>query len=152
MVNKISEVENQEAIESLFKSPMGNSKIAVVLGSKSDIDKAKSGLQILIDNKIPFEIRILSAHRNPKELTEFIEQSEVKIFIAMAGLSAALPGFIASHTDKPVLGVPVESGTLGGLDSLLSIAQMPPGVPVATFGINNSKNAALFAIKILDLL
>ncbi|MHA2060415.1 MAG: 5-(carboxyamino)imidazole ribonucleotide mutase [Candidatus Ranarchaeia archaeon] len=132
-------------------SPEGSAKIAIVLGSKSDIKTAKPAFDVFVQAKVPFEVQIISAHRNPKELREFITQAQHDIFIAVAGLSAALPGAIAALTPKPVLGVPVDAGTLGGVDALLSIAQMPPGVPVATFGINNAKNAALFALKILDL-
>ena len=94
---------------------------------------------------------LISAHRDPDKLDAYIKSSNVKIFIAIAGLSAALPGVIASRSDKPVIGVPV-SGTLNGMDSLLSIAQMPKGVPVACVGVDNGDNAAWLAIRILKLL
>lgn len=123
--------------------------IAVISGSKSDqliVDKI---LVRLMDRCISFEHRVLSAHRDPKELEEYISGSDARVFIAVAGLSAALPGVVASRTSRPVIGVPV-SAKLGGLDALLSIVQMPPGVPVACVGIDNGENAALLAIRILE--
>ena len=120
------------------------------MGSKSDMDIAKKAENILDEHGGPYEAVILSAHREPEKLREYIQSTESKIFIAIAGLSAALPGFIASHTDKPVIGVPV-SAKLGGLDALLSIIQMPSGVPVACVGIDNGVNAALLALRILGV-
>ncbi|MCK4287326.1 MAG: AIR carboxylase family protein, partial [Candidatus Lokiarchaeota archaeon] len=107
--------------------------------------------KILNENGIKYDLQILSAHRNPEELDDYIQSCDSLIYIAVAGLSAALPGVIASKTDKPVIGVPV-STKLGGLDALLSIAQMPPGVPVASVGIDRGENAAHLAIRILNLL
>ncbi|MDQ1312646.1 5-(carboxyamino)imidazole ribonucleotide mutase [Methanothrix sp.] len=123
--------------------------IAVISGSISDqliVDRILSRLK---DGGVSFEHRVLSAHRNPKELEEYVSGTDAHVFIAVAGLSAALPGVIASQTHRPVIGVPV-SAKLGGLDSLLSIVQMPPGVPVACVGIDNGDNAALLAIRILE--
>ena len=123
--------------------------IAVISGSISDhliVDRILSRLK---DEGISFEHRVLSAHRNPQELEEYVSGTDAHVFIAVAGLSAALPGVIASQTHRPVIGVPV-SAKLGGLDSLLSIVQMPPGVPVACVGIDNGDNAALLAIRILE--
>ena len=123
--------------------------IAVISGSKSDqvvVDKIIARLE---ENGACYECKILSAHRNPKELEEYIENTRARVFIGVAGLSAALPGYIASRTKKPVIGVPV-SGKLGGLDALLSIVQMPPGVPVACVGIDGGENAALLALRILE--
>jgi 5-(carboxyamino)imidazole ribonucleotide mutase len=123
--------------------------IAVISGSKSDqviVDKA---LRKLDENRAIYEHRIISAHRNPEELEKYIIETDARVFIAIAGLSAALPGVIASRTKRPVIGVPVSS-KLGGLDALLSIVQMPPGVPVACVGIDNGENAALLALKILE--
>jgi 5-(carboxyamino)imidazole ribonucleotide mutase len=94
---------------------------------------------------------VISAHRNPDELDRYISSTDAKVFIAIAGLSAALPGVLASRTTKPVIGVPV-SAKLGGLDALLSIAQMPPGVPVGSVGIDNGANGAYLALRILDLI
>jgi len=123
--------------------------IALISGSKSDQAVADKVIARLKENKASFEHEILSAHRNPKELDEYIKNSDARVFIGVAGLSAALPGYIASRTRKPVIGVPV-SGKLGGLDALLSIVQMPPGVPVACVGIDAGENAALLALRILE--
>jgi len=125
-------------------------KVAIVVGSQRDLEHAEKAAKVLMDHGIEHEVRVLSAHRNPKELEEYIEKSDADVFIAMAGLAAHLPGFIASRTEKPVVGVPLNVA-LGGLDSLLSIAQMPRGVPVATVGINNAENAAYLALRILKL-
>jgi len=123
--------------------------IAVISGSRSDqaiVDKIVAKLE---ENGVSFEHKVLSAHRNPKELEDFISRTEARVFIGIAGLSAALPGVIASKTMRPVIGVPV-SAKLGGLDALLSIVQMPPGIPVACVGIDNGENAALLALRILE--
>jgi 5-(carboxyamino)imidazole ribonucleotide mutase len=125
--------------------------VAVISGSASDsaiTDKVK---KVLTENNVSYDTQIISAHRDPDKLDVYIKTSEVKVFIAIAGLSAALPGVIASKTDKPVIGVPV-SGTLNGLDALLAIAQMPKGVPVACVGVDNGENAAWLAIRILKLI
>jgi len=127
--------------------------VAIVMGSDSDFAVMQKAADILIEFQIPYEMRILSAHRVPNKLKEFVEKSEsegVKVFIAGAGLAAHLPGVIASMTYLPVIGIPLLSGTLNGIDSLLSIVQMPGGIPVATVGIDNSKNAALLAVQILS--
>lgn len=125
--------------------------VAVISGSASDsaiTDKVK---KVLEENQVLYDAQIISAHRDPERLDAYIKTSNAKIFIAIAGLSAALPGVIASKTNKPVIGVPV-SGTLNGLDALLAIAQMPKGVPVACVGVDNGDNAAWLAIRILNLL
>ncbi len=122
--------------------------IAILIGSESDRHIADLTVKVLDEAGVDHEIRVLSAHRNPAELEEYIIKSDARIFIGIAGLSAALPGMIASHTKKPVIGVPVSS-KLGGLDALLSIAQMPKGVPVACVGIDNGENAAHLALRIL---
>ncbi|HPW73980.1 MAG: AIR carboxylase family protein [Methanothrix sp.] len=122
--------------------------IAVISGSRSDHMIVDRVLKKLNEEGVSFEYRVLSAHRNPQELEEYITETDARVFIAIAGLSAALPGLIASRTLRPVIGVPV-SAKLGGLDALLSIVQMPPGVPVACVGIDNGDNAALLAIRIL---
>jgi len=123
--------------------------IAVVSGSKSDQAIVDRVAGRLAESGASFEHKILSAHRNPAELEEYVRNTEARVFIAIAGLSAALPGAIASKTARPVIGVPV-SAKLGGLDALLSIVQMPPGVPVACVGIDNGENAALLALRILE--
>ena len=125
--------------------------ISIIAGSTSDKEVYEKAEKILRENDIPYELRIISAHRDPDKLDTYLKNSNSLIYIAVAGLSAALPGAIASKTNKPVIGVPV-SAKLGGLDALLSIVQMPPGVPVASVGIDRGENAALLAIRILNLL
>jgi|Deesub1362A_J573_1020465.scaffolds.fasta_scaffold00036_100 5-(carboxyamino)imidazole ribonucleotide mutase len=125
--------------------------ISVIMGSASDEKIAEKTTQVLDDYGVSYEVRILSAHRNPEELREYVINSDAKVFIAIAGLSAALPGVIASITSKPVIGVPV-SASLLGIDALLSIIQMPSGIPVGGVGIDNGKNAAYLALRILALL
>ncbi|HEY9207307.1 MAG TPA: 5-(carboxyamino)imidazole ribonucleotide mutase [Candidatus Methanoperedens sp.] len=122
--------------------------VAIISGSESDGQIAQRAAKVLGDAGVDYEIQVLSAHRNPRELDSYISKSGAKVFIAIAGLSAALPGVIASRTKKPVIGVPVSS-KLGGLDALLSIVQMPKGVPVACVGIDNGENAAHLALRIL---
>jgi 5-(carboxyamino)imidazole ribonucleotide mutase len=125
--------------------------VAVISGSASDAAITDKVKKVLTENNVSYDAQIISAHRDPDKLDSYIKTSEVKVFIAIAGLSAALPGVIASKTDKPVIGVPV-SGTLNGLDALLAIAQMPKGVPVACVGVDNGENAAWLAIRILKLI
>ncbi|MGQ9515556.1 MAG: 5-(carboxyamino)imidazole ribonucleotide mutase [Thermoproteota archaeon] len=125
-------------------------KVSVIVGSQSDMPVADDALKVLRDFGIECEVRILSAHRDPEALDDYVRSQDADVFIAIAGLSAALPGYIASRTTKPVIGVPREV-KLQGLDSLLSIVQMPPGIPVACVGIDNSKNAALLALEILAI-
>ncbi|WP_297062991.1 5-(carboxyamino)imidazole ribonucleotide mutase [Thermococcus sp.] len=124
-------------------------KVLVVMGSKSDSHIAEKVTAVLDEFGVEYDVEVASAHRNPKKVEELAKKG-YDVFIAIAGLSAVLPGVIASHTVKPVIGVPV-SAKLGGIDALLSIVQLPPGVPVATVGIDNGKNAALLAIEILAL-
>ena len=130
-------------------------KIAIVMGSQSDYSTMKDCVKILKSLKISFDVKIVSAHRTPKRLYEFAKKSETSysVIIAGAGGSAHLPGMIASLTSIPVLGVPIESQKLKGLDSLLSIVQMPSGIPVATMSIGKAGaiNAAIYAVKILSL-
>jgi 5-(carboxyamino)imidazole ribonucleotide mutase len=123
--------------------------ISVISGSKSDHAVVDRITRKLEEKGASYEHMVLSAHRNPKELDEYIAGTDARVFIAVAGLSAALPGVIASRTARPVIGVPV-AAMLGGLDALLSIVQMPPGVPVACVGIDNGENAALLALRILE--
>ncbi|ATU08134.1 5-(carboxyamino)imidazole ribonucleotide mutase [Methanohalophilus portucalensis] len=124
--------------------------IAIVMGSESDRAISNRVTNVLDNTDYSYDVQVISAHRNPDELDEYISTDEAFVYIAIAGLSAALPGVIASKTGKPVIGVPV-GAKLGGLDALLSTAQMPPGVPVATVGIDNGANAAHMAIRILKL-
>jgi 5-(carboxyamino)imidazole ribonucleotide mutase len=124
--------------------------VSIVMGSDSDRELGEKAKAVLDDFGVENELVVYSAHRSPGTLREYVESSEAEVFIAVAGLSAALPGFIAAHTVKPVIGVPKDV-KLGGLDSLLSMVQMPPGVPVACVGIDNARNAALLAMEILAL-
>ena len=130
-------------------------KVAVILGSDSDMKIFEKVSSVLNDFEISFEQRIISAHRTPKILKEYVEDAEkrgVKIFIAIAGMAAALPGVIASLTTVPTIGVPVAlNSPVMGFDSIFSILQMPPGVPVATVAVNGGQNAALLAVEILAL-
>ncbi len=122
------------------------------MGSDSDLEVMSDAAKILDEFKIPYELTIVSAHRTPKRLYEYAKSSQkrgLKIIIAGAGGSAHLPGMVASLTALPVIGVPIKTKSLDGLDSLLSIVQMPPGIPVATVAINGAKNAGLLAISIL---
>jgi 5-(carboxyamino)imidazole ribonucleotide mutase len=125
-------------------------KVSVVLGSDSDREVGDKAVAMLETFGVEHELIVYSAHRDPDGLKKYVDSSDASIFIAVAGLSAALPGAIASHTVRPVIGVPKEA-KLGGLDSLLSIVQMPPGVPVACVGVDNARNAALLAIEVLAL-
>jgi 5-(carboxyamino)imidazole ribonucleotide mutase len=125
-------------------------RVSIIIGSTSDEELAEKAAIVLREFDIEHDLRVFSAHRNPRALKAYVESSSASVFIAIAGLSAALPGFIAAHTLKPVIGVPKEV-KLGGLDSLLSIVQMPSGVPVACVGIDNAKNGSLLAIEMLAL-
>ena len=129
-------------------------QIRIILGSKSDVEQCESMQQILRDFGVDYDFHISSAHRNPEKTAQLAKNAEaegVQVIIAAAGMAAHLPGVIASHTILPVIGVPLVSGNLGGIDALLSIVQMPTGVPVATVAIGGVKNAALLAIQILAL-
>jgi phosphoribosylaminoimidazole carboxylase PurE protein len=131
-------------------------KVAVLMGSKSDLTVMEESTAILKQFGIPCEMRIMSAHRTPEEVLAFSKEAKengFSIIIAGAGMAAHLAGVIAAHTTLPVIGVPIASSSLGGLDALLAMVQMPPGVPVATMGIGKpgAKNAALLAVEILAL-
>jgi 5-(carboxyamino)imidazole ribonucleotide mutase len=125
-------------------------EVVILAGSASDAAIVDKAAAVLKDHGITFESRVISAHREPDLLDTYLKNVDCKVFIAIAGLSAALPGVIASKTRRPVIGVPV-SGKLMGFDALLSIVQMPKGVPVACVGIDNGENAALLAIRILGV-
>ena len=125
-------------------------KVGILAGSKSDQKTIDDVTSFLKENGVNFDAQVISAHRNRKKLEDYVMNSDADVFIGIAGLSAALPGAIASLTTKPVIGVPLNV-QLGGLDSLLSTVQMPPGVPVACVGIDNGKNAAILAMEILAL-
>jgi 5-(carboxyamino)imidazole ribonucleotide mutase len=129
--------------------------VGIVMGSKSDMEAMQKAADELTVRGILHEVRVMSAHREPDVVAEYAKNARMrglKVIIAGAGLSAALPGVVAAHTDLPVIGVPLTSrmSVGGGLDALLSIAQMPPGVPVACVGVDNAKNAAVLAARILS--
>nr|MDO8111458.1 5-(carboxyamino)imidazole ribonucleotide mutase [Candidatus Sigynarchaeota archaeon] len=127
--------------------------VSIIMGSDSDKDIAGKAEEVLKEKNVAFETKVISAHRQPEELAKYVKSSPAKVFICVAGLAAALPGVVASQTDKPVIGVPCSGNrSLGGIDALFSIVQMPSGVPVATVGIDNGKNAAHLAMRILNLL
>ena len=128
-------------------------KISIIMGSTSDYPKLEEGINLIKEFEIETEVRALSAHRTPKQLMSFLNEIEnnTDVIIAAAGKAAHLPGVIASHTLIPIVGLPIKSSTLDGLDSLLSIVQMPKGIPVATVTIDSGLNAALMAIQIMSI-
>ena len=130
--------------------------ISIIMGSQSDLETVNEAINVLKEFQVSLEVKVLSAHRTPKELAKYVEDAQkrgIKVFIAAAGGSAALAGVIAAHTTLPVIGIPIETKTLKGLDSLLSTVQMPAGIPVASMAIGKAgaKNAGLFALEILGV-
>lgn len=130
--------------------------ISIIMGSRSDLEAVQPAIDVLKEFKVGFEAKVLSAHRTPKELQQYVAgaaKKGVKVFIAAAGGSAALAGVIAAHTTLPVIGIPIETKSLKGMDSLLSTVQMPAGVPVACMAIGRAgaKNAGLFALGVLGV-
>jgi 5-(carboxyamino)imidazole ribonucleotide mutase len=128
--------------------------VLILVGSKSDEGKMAPALEMLDKADVPYEFTVSSAHRDPDRTAELARSAKsrgIKVIIAGAGLSAALPGAVSALTDLPVIGVPFATGPLNGLDALFAIAQLPSGVPVGTVGIDNAKNAAALAIRILNL-
>ena len=139
-----------------MNNPDITQSVAIIMGSQSDWETMKFSREILIKLKIPYITKIISAHRTPDRMNDFAKNARldsIKVVIAGAGGAAHLPGMVASHTELPVIGVPIQSSALNGLDSLLSIVQMPGGVPVATMSIGKAGaiNAAVYAAKILSL-
>lgn len=135
---------------------MGQVDVAIMMGSKTDLPVMEEAANTLKEFGVRYEIKVLSAHRTPKETCEYAESFRSKggkIFICGAGVSAALSGVVSAHTTLPVIGVPIDSSPLGGMDALLSTVQMPPGVPVGAVAIGKpgAKNAALLALRILSL-
>jgi 5-(carboxyamino)imidazole ribonucleotide mutase len=127
--------------------------VSIIMGSTSDLPVMEKAAKFLDEMEIPFEMNALSAHRTPQEVEEFAKNAEmrgIKVIIAGAGMAAALPGVIAASTTLPVIGVPIK-GMLDGLDAMLSIIQMPPGIPVATVGVNGAQNAGILAAEMLAL-
>jgi 5-(carboxyamino)imidazole ribonucleotide mutase len=133
---------------------MEKPKVLILIGSDSDLPVIDDGVKFLKETGVPFKIDISSAHRNPEKTVEYAKkarQEGIEVIIAVAGMAAHLPGVLASHTTLPVIGVPAGGGALNGVDALLSIVQMPKGIPVATVGINASKNAAILACQVLSI-
>jgi phosphoribosylaminoimidazole carboxylase PurE protein len=131
-------------------------RVGIIMGSKSDMEEMEKAGAVLQEKGIRYEIRVMSAHRDPEQVADYCRNARMRglrVIIAGAGLSAALPGVAAAHTDLPVIGVPLTSrlSALGGLDAVLSIVQMPPGVPVAGVGIDNARNAGHLAARILSI-
>lgn len=128
--------------------------VSIIMGSDSDLPVMEKSIQVLKEFTVPFEVRIISAHRNPAELSDYASNAlsrGIKVIIAAAGGAAHLAGVTAANTVLPVIGVPIKSQALQGMDSLLSIVQMPSGIPVATVAIDGSKNAAILAVQMLAL-
>ena len=133
---------------------MAEVEVGIIMGSASDEAVMKKAEGVLDELGVGFETQVCSAHRNPQRTAEYATSAAergLKVLIAGAGLAAALPGVLAAHTTLPVIGVPIAASSLGGADSLYSIVQMPPGIPVATVGIDNARNAAMLAVQILAL-
>ena len=133
---------------------MADIRVGIIMGSKSDEEVMRKGAAVLEELGIDYEFVVSSAHRNPGRTAVWASEAAdrgLRVIIAGAGLAAALPGVVAAHTILPVIGVPIASGALNGVDALYSIVQMPPGVPVATVGIDNTRNAAMLAAEIIAL-
>jgi 5-(carboxyamino)imidazole ribonucleotide mutase len=133
---------------------MPETRVGILVGSDSDRERMQAALDVLDEHGVGYEFEVRSAHRTPDAVAEYARTARdrgLRVLICGAGLSAALPGVVAAHTDLPVIGVPLRSSlsVLDGLDALLAIAQMPPGVPVATVGVDNARNAAALAVRIL---
>ena len=146
-----TETEVEALLKSIETDPV---LVGIVMGSESDREVMVAAVKELDDRRIRSEVHVLSAHRTPDKVADYARTAQargLKVIIAGAGKAAALPGVIAAYTNLPVIGVPIRSSDLGGLDSLLSIVQMPPGVPVACVAINGARNAAILAARILDV-
>ncbi len=167
LVPESQEVETQEAnasgeVETMAETAVDieeldtdSPMVGIVMGSKSDLPAMERAEKELTERGIRSEMRVMSAHREPDVVSDYAKNAKLRglrVIIAGAGLSAALPGVVAAHTELPVIGVPLTSRTsiAGGLDALLSISQMPPGVPVACVGVDNARNAAVLAARILN--
>jgi 5-(carboxyamino)imidazole ribonucleotide mutase len=144
-----------ETAPEMEQIPVDAPRVGIIMGSKSDAAAMEAAEKVLQEAGVPFEVRVMSAHREPDVVADYCKNARLRglrVIIAGAGLSAALPGTAAAHTDLPVIGVPLTSrmSALGGLDALLSITQMPPGVPVGCVGLDNARNAAHLAVRILE--
>jgi len=143
--------EVETLLEGIQMTPL---QVGIVMGSESDREVMSAATKELDERRILYEVSVISAHRDPERLAHYAKTAQsrgLKVIIAGAGKAAALPGVIAAYTNIPVIGVPIKTSDLGGLDSLLSIVQMPPGVPVACVAINGARNAAILAARILDV-
>ncbi len=145
--------ETEVAVE-LAEIEVDLPRVGIIMGSKSDMDVMDGAASVLRDADVRHEVRVMSAHREPGIVAEYCRNARMRglrVIVAGAGLSAALPGVAAAHTDLPVIGVPLSSrlSAMGGLDAILSVVQMPPGVPVASVGLDNAKNAGHLALRIL---
>ena len=128
--------------------------VSIIMGSTSDLPVMEKACKFFDEMEVPFEVNALSAHRTPDAVEQFAKGAKergIKVIIAGAGMAAALPGVIAASTTLPVIGVPIKGSVLDGIDAMLSIIQMPPGIPVATVGVNGAQNAAILAVEIMAL-
>jgi len=147
--------DTQTAAESEFADIQVDApRVGIIMGSKSDMEEMEKAGKVLEEYRVRYEIRVMSAHRDPEMVADYCKNARMRglrVIIAGAGLSAALPGVAAAHTELPVIGVPLSSrlSAAGGLDAILSVVQMPPGVPVAAVGLDNARNAAHLAARIL---
>ena len=153
--SQVTSVPEPQTLEQLEEVEPDAPRVGIIMGSQSDMDTMQGAAKVLEEAGIRHETRVMSAHREPDQVADYCKNARMRglrVIIAGAGLSAALPGVAAAHTDLPVVGVPLSSrlSAAGGLDALLSIAQMPPGVPVACVGVDNARNAAVLAARILD--
>jgi phosphoribosylaminoimidazole carboxylase PurE protein len=144
-----------ETMTEIEQLPEDAPRVGIIMGSQSDAETMAKAERVLDEAGVAFEVRVMSAHRDPETVADYCRNARMRglrVLIAGAGLSAALPGVAAAHTDLPVIGVPLTSSmsALGGLDALLSVTQMPPGVPVAGVGLDNARNAAHLALRILN--
>ena len=154
MTEQAEPVTETEVAVQLEEIDVDAPRVAIIMGSKSDMDVMEGAAKVLRDADVKCEVRVMSAHRQPELVAEYCKNARMRglrVIIAGAGLSAALPGVAAAHTDLPVIGVPLSSrlSAMGGLDAILSVLQMPPGVPVAGVGLDNAKNAGHLALRIL---
>lgn len=150
-----TDIEGMPDVEAMFEEiEVDAPLVGIIMGSANDKPKMQPAGKVLEEAGIRYEVRVMSAHRNPDTVAEYCKAAQMrglKVIIAGAGMSAALPGVAAAHTSLPVVGVPILGKSLGGIDALLAIAQMPPGVPVACMAVDGAKNAGLYAARIIEL-
>jgi phosphoribosylaminoimidazole carboxylase PurE protein len=155
MSEQAEPVTQTDVVVQLEDIDVDTPRVGIIMGSKSDMDVMDGAAKVLREAGVHHEVRVMSAHREPEVVAEYCQNARLRglrVIVAGAGLSAALPGVAAAHTDLPVIGVPLSSrlSALGGLDAILSVLQMPPGVPVAAVGLDNAKNAGVLALRILN--